>query len=109
MLLSIPLDIINHEINKYLIDIDRQLLRKTCHYFNNLFKYEQIEFTTTDFELVHVKLYKKFWDTGMTKSSTINRAATKGDLECLKYIAENQDGCWDTKTIKYAAQGGYLD
>src|SRR6187402_18214 len=105
MLLALPKDIIIHEINKYLVEIDNQILRKTCSFFSSLFSYKRIDFNDDGVvvEFVHLERYKKFWNV-----STIKKITVQGDLKNLKYLREN--GCpFDWMTIGYAVENGHLE
>ena len=106
MFLTLPKEIIIHEINKYLVEIDKQILRKVNIYFYSMFPFKQIFFDETDLELVHIRRYQKFWTL-----NTMNNIAKKGDLECLKYLHSPPSGepCqWNNWTPAYAARGGHL-
>ncbi len=133
-MLSIPRELIQHEINKYLVEIDRQILRKVCTLFSSLFQHKSIQFNDTDLELVHIKRYlakartvetmNKIAFKGDLESikylrspdlgeqcpwnyNTTAKAALGGNLECLRYLREN--GCpWDSYTTAWAAKGGHL-
>src|SRR6188508_2478778 len=103
---NLPTDIILYEINKHLVEIDRQLLRKTCKFFSSIFKYDRIRFDNTDFELIHMKIYKKYWT-----HSTMISVVERGKLDCLKYMRSKKGGeCkWNSETTKYAARSGHLN
>ncbi len=108
-MIDLPRELIQHEINKYLVEIDRQILRKVCTFFSSLFPYKSIEFNdmNVDLELVHVKRYQKYWN-----KYTMNKVAEKGDLESLKYLLAPPNGkqCpWDFYTTICAANNGHLE
>lgn len=99
---DLPLEIITIEICKYLIDIDKQILRRVCKQYKKIFSYKKIKFND-EFELVHLKRYKLQWN-----DSTPAYSALNGQLDCLKYTHEN--GCvWNENTNANAARNGHLD
>ncbi len=53
----LPKELILFEINRYLVEIDRQILRKVCSLFSSLFPHTDIRFNHTDLELVHIRKY----------------------------------------------------
>jgi len=108
-MLSLPRELVLHEINRYLVEIDRQILRRVCSLFSSLFPYKKIEFDDYNLivELAHICRYQKLWTI-----DTMNKVVKKGDLESLKYLHSPPDGksCqWDSFTTLYAAQNGHLE
>ncbi len=108
MLFDIPRDILVYEISKYLVEIDKQILRKVCHLFSSLFSFKSIKFNDKDIilELVHIKRYQKLWTI-----DTMHKIAKQGDLECIKYLRNPESGkkCnWNSYTTLFAAEGGYI-
>src|ERR1700719_4856748 len=102
-LLNLPKEMITCEINKWLLELDRQLLRKVSKYFNDIFPFPSINFNDIDLQIVHLARYKKLWD-----GTTMDNLAKWGRLECLKY-ARSQGYPWDTLTTTNAALGGHLE
>lgn len=106
-LLNIPKELIEIEINKWLLEIDRQLLRKVNKYFNNIFPFILIEFNKCDLELVHLQLkrYTKLWNYFLTRKNVRNNTLFNiikwGRIECLKYACEN-GGCKWIMIASYA-------
>ncbi len=108
MFLNLPIEIIIHEINKHLVDIDRQIFRKTSIFFLSLFPFKSIKFNSTVLELVHIKRY-------LAKArdiDTMDKIVSQGDLESLKYLRSPKSGeqCpWGCSTTAMAAMGGHLE
>ena len=100
---SLPIELIAIEVSRYLLPIDKQILRRINKIFREIFFYEQISFNKTKIELVHLIKYKKLWN----QYTTIN-AARNGYLDCLKYAHENGRS-WSKKTACAAAANGHLD
>ncbi len=106
-LFELPRDILDYEITKYFVEIDRQILRKVCSYFCKIFPFKSIIFDGhwVEIELVHLKRYQKFWTI-----NTMNKIC--GDLECLQYARSPPLGkpCpWDSDTFITIAAKGNLE
>ncbi len=102
----LPRELLLFEINKYLAELDRQILRKVCSLFSSLFPHKIIGFNHMDLELVHIKRYQKLWS-----ENTINTIVFKEDLESLKYLCSPPNGepCpWSSWTTALAASSGNI-
>src|SRR6185295_9409014 len=106
-MLHLPRELVLLEINRYLVEIDRQILRKVCTLFSSLFPHKDIRFNHTDLELVHIRRYQKLWTVNTTK-----QIVRQGDLEILKYLRspDSEKPCpWDESTAAWAAHEGHLE
>jgi hypothetical protein len=105
-LITLPKEMIQIEINKWLLEIDRQNLRKVNKYFKNIFCYLSIEFNFIDVQIPHLEKYKKLWN-----SLTTANIAKWGRVECLKYVRGfGEESCfWGSDTTANAAKYGNLD
>ena len=93
---SLPVELITKEISRWLLIIDRQILRRVNKNFRNIFPYKRIFFNDIRIELVHLIRYKKLLIRKRRDRYpyTIRYAATNGNIDCVKYAHEN--GCsWD--------------
>ena len=100
---ELPEELITYGICVFLVDIDRQILRRCSRQFNSIIPYKKIKWLDGPMEIVHLVRYKKLWDDRITAW-----AAEYGNLECLKYA--HYQGCpLDPETTAWAAQYGHLD
>ena len=58
---SLPIELIVIEISRWLLPIDKQILRRTNRKFRDVFFYEKIVFYSSNIELVHLIKYKRIW------------------------------------------------
>ncbi len=106
-LMLLPTELLFCEINKYLIELDRQILRRVCIKLFEMFQYKLIEFNDKDLkvELVHVKRYIKF-----RSKQTMYNAACRGQLEIIKYLYIYRDKlAWDVEVSKNVVESGNLE
>src|ERR1700719_3803001 len=110
-LITLPKEMIQIEINKWLLEIDRQILRKVNKYFNSIFPFVSISFNNTDLQIPHLQRYRKYWSI-----FTCENLANSNNIECLKYIRDPKGDCsgegacpWDEYTPALAAQNGHLE
>lgn len=97
---SLPIELIEKEISRWLTPIDEQILRRSNTKFCNIFPYEEITFNDTKIELVHLIKYKMLWNEDTIYNAVINKS-----LDCA-----HENGCASNKyAIRYASQFGYLE
>src|ERR1700719_3977048 len=82
-LLTIPKEMVEIEINKWLLEIDRQILRRVNKYFNDIFPFNNIDFNEIDLQIVHLQRYRKLWS-----CKAANNLARWGRIECLKFVKD---------------------
>ena len=58
---SLPIELVFIEISRYLLTIDKQIMRRISTKFRDIFTYEIIEFDSIKIELVHLIKYKRLW------------------------------------------------
>ena len=58
---SLPIELVVIEISRYLLTIDKQIMRRISTKFRDIFTYEIIEFDSIKIELVHLIKYKRLW------------------------------------------------
>lgn len=89
-LLALPRELIITEIDKFLVDIDRQLLRRVSKFFLNLsnLQYKHFDFYNTNIELIHLFKYRKLWNSATECSKTACNLARHDNLRCLRHVHE---------------------
>src|ERR1700719_999446 len=97
---TLPKEMIEIEFNKWLLEIDRQILRRVNKYFNCIFPYLFIRFNEIDLQVPHLVRYRKLWNEFTSQNIVIH-----GRVDCLKYT-HSQGYNWDCFTTSRAAEFG---